>query len=152
MYQLKQWGSPIRANHSLEAFRSKGSTPFRITFVTIRILISSTLVLRCVWLFVSPGTGACQAPLSREFSRQKYWSGLLFPSPGYLPDPGVEHLSLVSPALAGRFFTTVPLGKAFGGKFTGKEAAEVTSSFSYYPARRQSWVIQSQTYHGKHTK
>ena len=81
MYQLKQWGSRIRANHSLEAFRSKGSTPFGTTFVTIMIFISSALELSCVWLFVSPWTGACQAPLFLGFSRQKYWSGLPFPPP-----------------------------------------------------------------------
>ena len=42
------------------------------------------------------------------FSRQEYWSGLPFPSPGDLPDPGIEPMS---PALAGGFFTTEPLGK-----------------------------------------
>ena len=45
---------------------------------------------------MSPWTVAGQAPLSMEFSRQEYWSGLLFPSPGHLPDPGIE---LRSPAL-----------------------------------------------------
>ena len=40
------------------------------------------------------------------FSRREYWSGLPFPSPGDLPDPGIELKSLVSPALAGGFFTT----------------------------------------------
>ena len=40
-----------------------------------------------------------------EFSRQEYWSGLPFPIPGDLPDPGIEPTSLVSPALAGGFFT-----------------------------------------------
>ena len=40
------------------------------------------------------------------FSRQEYWSGLPFPSPGDLPDPGIEPMSLMSPAWAGRFFTT----------------------------------------------
>ena len=40
------------------------------------------------------------------FSRQEYWSGLSFPPPGDLPDPGIELMSLLSPALAGRFFTT----------------------------------------------
>ena len=49
--------------------------------------------------------------LSMEFSRQEYWSGLPFPSSGDLPDLGIEPASLVSPALAGRFFTTVPPGK-----------------------------------------
>ena len=49
---------------------------------------------------------ACQTPLSTGFSRQEYWSRLPFPSPGGLPYPGVEHVSLMSPALAGEFFTT----------------------------------------------
>ena len=40
--------------------------------------------------FAIPWTVAHQAPLSMEFSRQEYWSGLLFPSPGDLPDPGIE--------------------------------------------------------------
>ena len=42
---------------------------------------------------------------------QEYWSGLLFPPPGDIPDPGIKPASLMSPALAGRFFTTEPLGK-----------------------------------------
>ena len=46
-----------------------------------------------------------QAPLSTGFSRQEYWSGLPFPSPGDLPDPGIKPTSLMSPALSGRFFT-----------------------------------------------
>ena len=62
-------------------------------------------------LFVISQTGACQAPLSMEFSRQGYWSGLTFPPPGDLLDPGIERLSLVSRALAGGFFTTVQPGK-----------------------------------------
>ena len=41
-----------------------------------------------------------------DFSRQEYWSGLSFPPPGDLPNPGIEPLSLVSPALVGGFFTT----------------------------------------------
>ena len=49
-----------------------------------------------------------QPPLSMEFSRQEYWSGLPFPSPRDLLDPGFK---LTSPALAGRFFTTGPPGK-----------------------------------------
>ena len=46
--------------------------------------------LSCVWLFVTPWTVACQAPSSTGFSRQEYWSGLPFPSPGELPNPGIE--------------------------------------------------------------
>ena len=46
--------------------------------------------LSCVQLFATPWTVAHQAPPSMGFSRQEYWSGLLFPSPGDLPDPGIE--------------------------------------------------------------
>ena len=53
----------------------------------------------------------CQALLSMEISRQEYWSGLPFPSPEDFPNPRIKPLSLVSPALAGRFFTTTPTGK-----------------------------------------
>ena len=52
-------------------------------------------------------------PESMGFSRQEYWSGLPFPSPGDLPNPGIELTSPVSPALAGGFFTTGPPGKTF---------------------------------------
>ena len=57
---------------------------------------------------VTPWTTAHQSSLSMEFSRQEYWSGLPFPSPGDLPDTGIE---LVSPALTGEVFTTEPAGK-----------------------------------------
>ena len=57
---------------------------------------------------VTSWTVACQAPLSMGFPRQEYWSGLPFPSPGDLPDPGVEP---TSPTLAGGFFTSDPPGK-----------------------------------------
>ena len=63
----------------------------------------------CVWL-CDPWTVACQAPLSMESSRQEYWSGLPFPTPGDLPDLGIEPVSLEAPALAGGFFTTEPPG------------------------------------------
>ena len=52
----------------------------------------------CVQLFATLWTIACQAPLSMGFSRQEYWSGLLCPAPGDLPDPGIEPGSLMSPA------------------------------------------------------
>ena len=55
---------------------------------------------------------AHQALPSMEFSRQEYWSGLPCPPPGDLPDPGFQCLSLMSPALAGRFFTTSTSWKA----------------------------------------
>ena len=63
-------------------------------------------MLSRVQLFATPWTVVHQVPLSVEFSRQEYWSGLTFPPPGNLPKPGMKP---ESPALAGRFFTTMPL-------------------------------------------
>ena len=59
-----------------------------------------------VWLFAAPWIVVHQAPLPMEFSRQEYWRGLPFPSPGDLPNPGIKCAYLVSSALAGRFFTS----------------------------------------------
>ena len=57
-----------------------------------------------------PWTVAYQAPLSMEFSRQEYPSGLPYPTPGDLPNPGIEPESIASPALAGRIFTLSYVG------------------------------------------
>ena len=75
----------------------------------------------CVWsacthnqsfqFFVTPWIAAHQVPLSMGFPRQEYWSGLPCPTPGALPQPKKR---TCVPALAGRFFTTVPPGKATG--------------------------------------
>ena len=64
-----------------------------------------------VQLFATPWTVACQAPLSMGFSRQEYWSGWPFPSPGRLHHPQGSNLPRASPALTGKFFTTAPPGK-----------------------------------------
>ena len=61
--------------------------------------------------FVMLWTVACQVPLSMEFPRQEYWSGLPFSTPGDLPDPEIKTKCLASPALAGGFFSTAPPGK-----------------------------------------
>ena len=71
-------------------------------------MLSHSVVSNSLWAY---GPEARHVPLSMEFSRQEYWSGLPFPTSGDLPDLGMEPTSLVSPALAGRFFTTEPLGK-----------------------------------------
>ena len=68
--------------------------------------------LSWIQLFVILWTVACQTPLSMGFFSQEYWSGLPFPTPGHLPGPGIEPASLVTPALAGRVFTTEPPGKS----------------------------------------
>ena len=70
-------------------------------------------------------TVVCQALLSMRFSRQEYWSGLLFLPPGDLPDPGIEPVPPVSPALAGGFFSTVPPGKPFVQKMLKSGLIEI---------------------------
>ena len=59
----------------------------------------------CVPLFVTLWAVVCQVALSMGFSRQEYWSGLPFPSPGDLPNPGIELTFLMFPASAVGFFT-----------------------------------------------
>ena len=66
------------------------------------------MLLSRVQLLSAPSTVALQTPLSIEFPRQDYWSGLLFPPPKDLPNPGIKPTSL---PLAGGFFTTAPVGK-----------------------------------------
>ena len=63
-------------------------------------------MLSHIQLFVTLWTVAHQAPLSMGFSKQEYWSGLPCPPPGDLLDPGIEPKSLVSPAVAAKFFTS----------------------------------------------
>ena len=81
-----------------------------VSLVGERLTINLNNFLPCVCayslsqvqLFETLWTVACQAPLSTEFSRQEYWSQLPFPSLRDLSDPGIETVSVVSPALAGR--------------------------------------------------
>ena len=81
------------------------------TLLSCSVIVCVKVAQLCP-LFATPWIVACQVPLSMEFSRQEYWSGLPFPSPGDLPDPGIEVKAPASPALAGRFlFTTEPPGK-----------------------------------------
>ena len=68
--------------------------------------IVTGLVSKSCLTLVNPWTVACQAPLSMGFSRQEYCNGLPCSPPGDHPDPGIEHISLMSPALADGFFTT----------------------------------------------
>ena len=80
-----------------------------LAFIPKSFWILCAYVLSCSVMSDSlppPCTVALQTPLSMEFSRQEYWSRLPFPTPGNLPNPGIKPLSLASPALAGRFFTT----------------------------------------------
>ena len=76
---------------------------------TVGLNLMSMCMLRHfghVRLFSTLWTVTCQVPLSMGFSRQEYWSGLPYPHPGDLLDPGIQPGLLVSPTLARGFFTT----------------------------------------------
>ena len=94
-----------------------------------------------VQLFATPWTVAYQAPRSMEFSRQEYWSGLPFPSPGDLPDPGIEPRS---PALQADGLTSEPPLRSdqslsrvrlFGTPWTVAHQAPPSTGFS----RQEYW-------------
>ena len=74
--------------------------------ILLRSCLVVVVVLSCVWLFAMPRTVACQAPLSMELCRQEYWSGFSLPTPGDLPDPGMEPTSFASPMLGSGLLTT----------------------------------------------
>ena len=85
-----------------------------------------TQLLSPVQTFASPQNVSPQTPLSKEFSGQEYWSGLPFPTPGDLPDPGIKP---VSPELTGEFITTITPGKPTGeslGKCEKESALKVS--------------------------
>ena len=78
--------------------------------------------------FVTPWTIAHEAPLSMGFSRQEYWSGLPFRSPGDIPNPGIEPVSPVFPALT---VDSLPLS----------HMASETSSEEFFPASSSAWGL-----------
>ena len=89
----------------------------RYLFTSAFMCIHAKLLQLCLTL-CNPVDCSQQASLSMGFSGQEYWSRLPCPPPGDLPNPGIQTMSLVSPALAGRFFTIVPPGKPH---YVGKE-------------------------------
>ena len=97
-------------------------------------------LLRCVPLFVTPWTVTCQAALSMGFSGQEYWSGSPFPSLGDLPSPGIEPMSPLSPASAGRCF--LPLEGHFSLPSSLLCVAEFLDSSWWYraPGHVTFWV------------
>ena len=108
---------------------SCSNMPTSLTFVCMCVCVC-VCTLSHVQLFATLWMVAHQFPLSMAFFRQEYWSGLPLHTPGDLPDPGVELMSLAFPALAGGFFTSVPPGKpeshlyvSLTGGSDGKESA-----------------------------
>ena len=90
------------------------STLWETLFIKPKDKVHTACMLSCfshVLLFVTLWTVACQAPLSMEFPRQEYWSGLPHPPPGDPPSPEVKPTSSMSPAFASRFFITSAICK-----------------------------------------
>ena len=83
-------------------------------FLRNRLSLCVPSCFRHAWLFVTPWTIGCQAPLSMGFRRQDYWNGLSCPLLGDLPNTGTELMSLMSPALTGGFFITSTTWEAHG--------------------------------------
>ena len=121
----KHWGwdrgaFPLPWEHELAAlptaaypFQVLTSQPAPYSSLAQILWFPSVCVLSRAQLFATRWTVAGQAPLSMEFSRREYLSGVPFSSPEDLPHPGIEPASPMSPALAGRLFTTEPPGKPF---------------------------------------
>ena len=91
-----------------QSFPASGFFPMSRLFAVLGDILCVCVCVRCRFscdqLFVTLWTITHQAPLSMEFSRQEYWSGLPCPPSGDLPDRGIEPTSLMSPALVGRSF------------------------------------------------
>ena len=95
-------------HHSSKASILQHSAFFivQLSYLHMKVKVKSLSRIR---LFATPWTLAYQAPPSMGFSRQEYWSGLPFPSPGDLPDPGIEP---GSPAFQADTLTSEPPGKS----------------------------------------
>ena len=85
-------------------------TPKAVLLIFFLVMIHSEWMSAQSCLTLWPMDYSLQAPLSMEFSKQVSWSGLPFPTPRDLPDPGIEPTSLASSALTDRFFSTKPPG------------------------------------------
>ena len=96
---------------------SEVTSPSYRLFKIIIIIVVVVESISCVRFFVTPWTVACQAPLSMGFPRQEYWSGLPFPSPGDLPDPGIKpgspalQADSLPPELPGKQLLSNKMGK-----------------------------------------
>ena len=135
-----------RAHSKEQILREKYLDVFKVIILEmegIEFMLQETISLCCVslfshfryvQLFETLWTVACpRAPLSMGFSRQEYCSGLLCPSPGDLPDPGIEPVSLTSPALAGGFFTTSTTWEVHGSNDYDRMANIIITIISYKP-------------------
>ena len=113
-----------RRNLPVYSFLPEGTL---VSMVKVKVKL-----LSLVPLFGIPWTVVYQASLSMGFSRQEYWSGLPFPSPGDLPDPGIKP---GSPTLQADALTSEPPGKPMGTPFLGVLALHkgIIPDFSFFP-------------------
>ena len=129
---------------------SHTTTPPRIALLSsILFIVSPHKVMVCVSgpALCNPMDGDHQAPLSMEFSRQvenwlgcQFWSGLPCPPPGDLHDPGIKPMSLMSPAVAGRFFTTSTTWEAQVMADTSKFTLKYVFLFQYFAEFETAWT------------
>ena len=95
----------MKKGHSFNVYPQNRASFLCVCVFVCMCLLSHVRLFATLWIIVH------QAHPSMGSSRQEHWSGLPFPSPEGLPDPGIEPVSLPSPALESRQFTTEPLGK-----------------------------------------
>ena len=122
---------PTTQEGTVEAYAKKGRGIFFFFFATVSGMWNLPVCV-CVYAHLcltlcDPVDWAHQTPLSMEFSKQKYWSGLLFPSLEDLSDPGIEPVSFSCPMLAGTFSSTAPPGKTMELPGPGIKSADPSS-------------------------
>ena len=124
------------------ALRILTNAHIQVTYPPIEMINDDAKSLRSCLTLVILWTVARKASLSMGFSRPECWSGLPFPSPGDLPLPGVEPASLISPALAGGFFTTSATWEALVEVYRSLPASPNIhlSLGSHSPALRQAML------------
>ena len=104
--------SSCRWYSSLDPIENFSCLDVEVVDSTVYKISCCYLVAKLYLTLATPWTVAHQAPLSMGFLRQEYCSGLPFPSPRDLPNPEIQPVFPVSPALLGRFFTTEPPGQS----------------------------------------
>ena len=113
-----------------------------IHILTVQLNVAVVVqLLNRVQLFVTPWTIAYQAPPSQEFPRQEYWNGLPFPSPGDLPDPGIEP---TSPAWQVDSLPLNQLGNPYPHTLYNKKTTPMAPEQCTWPRTKQSKVISQQ--------